>query len=1133
MSRADVRPRARLREGGLRDGELRGRFIITFVRRASGIVFWLAAAALLAMALFWLANLALGYVAVGGEIGRQLSQRLPGAQATFDKARVRLSLRGVFLRAQQLHLSAEGGGVFAEQADFFFGDDAINVSLRAPRLTIGAFGEVNNNNAKDIAAGIGGVLMLPVAGDEWSVVGSDAVLVLPENDFGEWLPTRAGDFTVVFRGGAMHFAFDERAGDSGEETSFVAEWQNGKGKARAVIARERPSFESALPARRFRLTANVNFDIGGVLSLRHSRAGGNDESMITVAVNGSGEEVRAGDFHSRKVAAALQAEVPVGALTEPGANIAVNVSALLMSAQLSGGATPPADISIAGVFNYGDGDWSLSASEVLFGNGDGAISASGVVGGGESLASVVVSGRAAVAAAALHHYLPPSQAQTWLNESLVGGGIGAAVFAVSGSADDLREGRGWGATAVFADGEIHIGAGWPRARALAGALFMQDDRLTIIGEGIFADLAVTDVTAVIDNLLAQEPASLRLDMRATPAPFAEYKRVAYSVTVLRDELSAAQTANLSGDAALALFLTVPLATPENVLYRASLAVRDGAFVLGAALPTLRALNGAVVANNKSVNGNFRARLYGERASFKFDGKGKATLASRIAASRALALAGGDDSVFNIARENIGGDALFTLRINGARTDIRADLENVNSNLPAPLRKPKDEMASLRLVLHAGSVSLSVTTGDAVVLFVKSKQGGAAAGINHPPPDIPTTGARIAGVGEEWNLDEWLQFSGVGGDGETGAAVSLSLKDSTLMGIQHEFLDVSMSPPANGARVAVLRSPFIKGTLQIQPGTVRGDLDELIFPDFECKGDSCNENKNANTEPATAENDGADLLVSMSLSLKARRLAVGGITLGGMTLSGEPQGDGWRIKRMVIQDGENILRFAGFGARDGTTLTADLSAPDLPRLLAQFKLPGLIESGSLTMRGRLSWSDAPSSPSLAGLRGDLHLTADDVRYLRLQEGVTGLLALFSPASLFSLGFTELGRPGVSFDIGGDIALADGFAESESLTMSNDDIHITLGGRTDMVRRRHNIKGRVLPGNRLMKTGSAVSLGASLAVGAAINPPVFLASVLLGKILEKPLAEIGAYDYEITGDWNTPNYRELGFTEPEQS
>ena len=68
------------------------------------------------------------------------------------------------------------------------------------------------------------------------------------------------------------------------------------------------------------------------------------------------------------------------------------------------------------------------------------------------------------------------------------------------------------------------------------------------------------------------------------------------------------------------------------------------------------------------------------------------------------------------------------------------------------------------------------------------------------------------------------------------------------------------------------------------------------------------------------------------------------------------------------------------------------------------------------------------------------------------------------------------------------------------------------------RRHNLRGEVKPGDRILK-----------AVGPALwatgQLPALVVVEVVRRVFEKPLSNLGAYEYEIRGDWDNPEYKEL--------
>ena len=211
----------------------------------------------------------------------------------------------------------------------------------------------------------------------------------------------------------------------------------------------------------------------------------------------------------------------------------------------------------------------------------------------------------------------------------------------------------------------------------------------------------------------------------------------------------------------------------------------------------------------------------------------------------------------------------------------------------------------------------------------------------------------------------------------------------------------------------------------------------------------------------------------------------------------------------------------------TTLSVLLTTSDLAAFLSGFSLDNFVNAGDMAITGNIFWPQLSTPWMIEDLRGVLHLEMNNVQYSKTGPDVFRFLSILSPESLFNLGFTELGKPGgQSYYIAGAIDIKDGFVSTEEIHMTSNDINIVLRGQTDMRHRQHDLAGRVRPGKRYMDAGSTVSLGATLAGATAFNPPVFLAAFLLGKVFEKPLSEIGAYNYTISGSWDEPVYTEVG-------
>ena len=381
-------------------------------------------------------------------------------------------------------------------------------------------------------------------------------------------------------------------------------------------------------------------------------------------------------------------------------------------------------------------------------------------------------------------------------------------------------------------------------------------------------------------------------------------------------------------------------------------------------------------------------------------------------------------------------------------------------------------------------------------------GGADIALNAPLSPPPENGVYLHGeISGAEDAGAWAALGG--GAAKTG--ISLHITDSNLFNIYHPTLVVQSFPPETGPRKIALRGGGISGTVFYGGNILRAELSRLSL--------------------RAAGGGGLDIR-NLTISAAVADFHFGGAALGGAEIYGAPADGGWILQKAVFQNGANALRLSAKYDGAETSLTMSLSAPDAPGLLAALGQGDVISEGGAELSGYLSWPKTPVDFSAAAAVGGASLRAQDLRYPDAGPGVLGFLAVFSPQSLLQLGFTEIGKEGILLNtMSGGISFSGGAAQFENFTMENDDINISLGGAANLETRTLKLSGRVRPGHRLLKAGSAVSIGAGLA---AVQPLSLAAGWFLGKIFEKPLSEIGAYNYTITGPWESPVYAETGVT-----
>ena len=701
----------------------------------------------------------------------------------------------------------------------------------------------------------------------------------------------------------------------------------------------------------------------------------------------------------------------------------------------------------------------------------------------------------------------------WFRESLPEGVVSRAWF--SGGRGDPAELRG-----VFEGGRIVIGDGWPNAENLSGAFSFANESVSISGEGDFDGLPIQDVSARIPAIYA-DSATLRLDILPAPQPLSRYLQTALDLPQGGDYREAMSAFELDGRGALSIAARIPLAAGTANRFAASLTIADGHFANLEIpdLPAFESASGAVVMTDDGAYGNFAGRVRGSPASLTFNDAGGFELRARMDAAEALRIAG--------LKLPADGTLDFALSQRDGMTLFSSDLRGVALSLPAPLGKPADSAAPVwaRLSGREALVSARIN-GNAVNAVLHDLKGGwaGAVGVNAPAGAVPASGFRATGGAGGADLDGWMALAFADGPAGVGGAAALTLTNATALGRAVSALTLTVSAFSGQPAFAAVSAPDFRGfvSLDFDAGTGLAELAYVNLP-----GDS------EKDEKADAESDdGAALffaprdfiLTATITELRRDGELLGG---GGGVIRGTP--NSWRLSDGVLTLGENrLIAEADYYAGDApqTSVSLHLSAGNLSGLARGLGFGDFVQRGVLTVSGRLRWPLSPAELGFAKMSGKLRVDASDIVYQQTEgggggavKGVVNFLSVFSPLSLLTLGFLKAGQREATLDrVACNIEIEGGVAKFPGVRLENEDVVINMTGETDLVNRRHNLRGEVKPGDRILK-----------AVGPALwatgQLPALVVVEVVRRVFEKPLSNLGAYEYEIRGDWDNPEYKEL--------
>ena len=734
-----------------------------------------------------------------------------------------------------------------------------------------------------------------------------------------------------------------------------------------------------------------------------------------------------------------------------------------------------------------DGEVSLVAEGRFAGRGD-EVTVAAVDGGWEALPMTVA-----------YAYVPDGDVREWLRGSLLGGSFdGGFSFRSEVSL------TAFAMTMAFSGGALAIDEGWPLAENLDGVFELRDDDIFIRGNGVFGDAEARGVVARIPDV-AGDSSTLYLHIDVAGDSLRDYFDTVRRIPVIADEVAEAEgwVDAEEGRGGLSLDIAVPLQRPEATTVDADLSVRDAVVRVRDDVPPLVRVDGWVRIDNGGVAG----LLTGELSD---DSSGESRLTVDFSESTAVVDGHAPAAVLlSIAQGDfvpVSGEVNFRLERTPTLTLFSAPLAGAVIDLPYPVGKGARTAASVQ-VRMAGSLTVAVFENADLTVRVRAAAEGVDVAVNDESRSgavSPYVHGRVDGV----NIDLWLNSGVIQGGGDGG--VLLTLADSSLMGLPQELLVVESSERIPGAHRLRLNSPAVDGVLTLSPGRVAGHFARLSLA----------------TKMSGREAGEGGSVKHLSVSLVADSLRIGEVALGAAELVGEPRGEEWVLSHLRVGSGEVRLTLSGVYEGNHTYLSLALAAP-LPELLSVLQMEPVIGRGDISLVGNVAWPGELTDFNLASVEGGVRLWGSEVNYLdaEVDSELVNFLSLFSPQSLFSLGFTKIGEGIIFSRVRGDIRLTDGEAHFSPFTLTSDDLIMTIGGKTNYVYRRNDLHGEVRPGEKLLRAGSTAGLF-------AIEPTAFVVGTIVSKLLEKPISQIGGYRYTITGSWKEPKFSKISVFEREE-
>ena len=755
-------------------------------------------------------------------------------------------------------------------------------------------------------------------------------------------------------------------------------------------------------------------------------------------------------------------------------------------------------------------------------------------------------------------HLMSDAAEHWLDNALVGGAVHGGRAVVSGDLDDWpfssldgHQARGlFRAEAQLVDAVVKFQPDWPAADHLSGDVAFVNDGFTVNGRAQIAGVEVPVLEARLGHY-----GQARLDISANASGDAAKLLALLRTSPLRkgiedtlDNLSA------SGPVAATFTLGLPLhhegkATPqvagEVELRGATLADArwNLAFerVRGRARYDRHGFSSeplAVVRDGEAGTLSLRAGEGHVRdAAQAFEGELDASLTAADLLQHAPDLAWLQPRVRGRSQWQVAiaiARAQQATRTPPVKLQLRSSLVGTTLNLPEPLQKPATAplATTIGTTLPFGDGEVDIDFGGRLALRARDSRAGTgvrvALGASRVQDAPPASGLVASGRTPVFDALDWASLSSGGGDGKLPLrGIDVSAGQLRLLGTSFADARVQATPVQGGTRLR-LDAQGLAGQLDIPQdarAAVTGTFERVYWP-------SADPVASAAARPApAAERDTVDPAKVPPLQLDIEDFRFGGLALGALVLRTQPTPDGLRIERLQARSPSQRIDASGAwtgGAAARTRLDVTADSRDFGALMAGLGFGRSIAGGEGELRFAAEWPRSPSEFALGTMQGDLSLTIKDGRLIEVEPGAGRVLGLLSVAQLprrLMLDFRDFFSKGFAFDrIGGQVRFAGGQALSDDMVIDGPAAEIRMRGRSDLRAQTHDQVIEVLPktGNLLPAVGAIAGGPVGAAVGAVANA-----------VLRKPLGEMGAKTYRVSGPWKEPKVEVVEHGEPRAS
>ncbi len=488
-------------------------------------------------------------------------------------------------------------------------------------------------------------------------------------------------------------------------------------------------------------------------------------------------------------------------------------------------------------------------------------------------------------------------------------------------------------------------------------------------------------------------------------------------------------------------------------------------------------------------------------------------------------------------KNWMGNTPFTAQLQFAGTAIsqlqlQSNLQGINCQLPYPFAKSATQIMPSQIKLQLANPALAklqLNYGQQMAGLLElrnnNKQWQITRGLinlgSNALANLPNTaGITVTGHLDNLNWDDWAPYFTANNSSTTSTnnpstlINNISLRFDKLQAFGLSFNRIAIQTWQNSSnRIINLQSPDLAGNLTI-PNRNQPNQTWIIQLQRCYLTALANQTRLRSLQPGDlpAVNGSCD-------DFRWNDLNFGKVTLQFHPLNNN------RLQIDQVTADSRYLHLAAqglwLGSPQRTQLTGDFTSTDLGGALQAWGLSRGIESQNTNIRFALNWPDAPYSPSLTHLNGNVNIQVKKGRIpevgqqTQLEMDAGRLLNILSPDTILrrlQLDFSDLTKQGFSFDyLTGAMQIVDSNAYSNNIQLDGPVAHVAMKGKIGLESKDYDLQLQVNP-----------HFTSSLPVVAAIagGPIAGVATWVANKLLTPEMQRITGYHYRVIGPWNNP-------------